>query len=105
MTLVKNWRVSASYMSEMEYFGTCGQLLGLVTSDWTLLQMGLKIFLMLSPGLPLMNSWQSGKMTSLCCELRPENRTEIVMEHTTGPAGDFARILEFLIIVDAKSLS
>ena len=28
-----------------------------------------------------------------------------MIEHTTGPAFDFARILEFLIIVVAKSLS
>ena len=92
-------------MSEMEYFGTCGQLLGLVTSDSTLLQMGLKMSLMWRPGLPSMNSWQSGKITSLCCEVRPEKRAEMVIEHTTGPAFDFARILEFLIISDAKSLS
>ena len=39
-------------------------------------------------------------MTSLCCELKPENRTEIVMEHIKGPAGVFARILEFLAITD-----
>ena len=44
-------------------------------------------------------------MTSLCCELKPENRTEIVMEHIKGPAGVFARILEFLIIVNGDSLS
>ena len=43
-------------------------------------------------------------MTSLCCELRPEKKTEIVMEHIKGPADVVARILEFLIITNADLL-
>ena len=51
VTLVKNWRLSAVYMSEMECFGTCGQLWGLVTSVRTLSQIGFKMSSILLPGL------------------------------------------------------
>ena len=82
-------------MSEIECLGTSGQLLGLVTRVLTILVMGSRTTL--SPTtFPFMNSRREGEMMSLFCDFSPEKKTEKVMEQISGPAGDFARILEFL---------
>ena len=82
-------------MSEIECLGTSGQLLGLVTRVLTMLVMGSRTTLSLTT-FPFMDSRRVGEMMSLFCDCSPEKRTEKVMDQTSGPAGDFARILEFL---------
>ena len=82
-------------MSEIECLGTDGQLLGLVTRELTMLVMGSRTTMSLTT-FPFMNSRRVGEMMSLFCDCSPEKKTEMVMEQISGPAGDFARILEFL---------